>query len=102
MSRLALSQEEEDAAIIKLYMEDSSPERATDMLNTLITVYNEETIEDKTRVAVNTDEFIRERLRIIESELGAVESDIEALKTQNQGSGCKLHRGYVHPRQPTI
>src|SRR5690606_7623807 len=46
---------------------------------------NATTIEDKSEIAENTSRFIRERLAIIEGELGAVESDIERLKTSNQG-----------------
>ena len=51
----------------------------------LITVYNEEAIKDKNRIAVNTAEFIKERLQIIEHELGSVETDIEDLKRANNG-----------------
>ena len=51
----------------------------------LITVYNEEAIKDKNRISVNTAEFIKERLQIIEHELGSVETDIEDLKRANNG-----------------
>ena len=61
-------------------MNDLSPTRAADILDMLITVYNEEAIKDKNRISVNTAEFIKERLQIIEHELGSVETDIEDLK----------------------
>ena len=54
------------------------------MLNMLIAVYNEEAVNDKNQVAINTADFINERLIIIESELGGVESDLEAFKRENQ------------------
>ena len=66
-------------------MDDWSPVRAADILDMLITVYNEEAIKDKNRIAVNTAEFIKERLQIIEHELGSVETDIEDLKRANNG-----------------
>ena len=50
----------------------------------LITVYNEEAIKDKNQVAVNTANFISERLIIIENELGNVESSLESYKQRNQ------------------
>lgn len=81
---LGIQQEEEEASILTLALKDSSPVRAEDMLNMLITVYNEEAIKDKNQVAVNTANFINERLIIIESELGSVESDLESFKQRNQ------------------
>ena len=50
----------------------------------LITVYNEEAIRDKNQVAVNTAEFINERLIIIGEELGDVETDLESFKRDNK------------------
>lgn len=81
---LGIQQEEEEASILTLALKDSSPARAEDVLNTLITVYNEEAIKEKNQVAVNTANFINERLIIIERELGNVESNLESFKQRNQ------------------
>ena len=81
---LGIQQEEEEASILTLALKDSSPARAEDVLNTLITVYNEEAIKEKNQVAVNTSNFINERLIIIERELGNVESNLESFKQRNQ------------------
>ena len=67
----------EYATIVNLSLSDVSISRAEDVLNTLIAVYNEDAIEDKNRITVNTSEFIAERLVIIEQELGSVDADIE-------------------------
>ena len=80
---LGIRQEEDEASILTLSLKDSSPARAEDVLNTLISVYNEEAINDKNQVAINTAEFINERLIIIESDLGGVESDLESFKKAN-------------------
>ena len=81
---VGIRQEEEESSILTLSLKDSSPVRAEDVLNMLITVYNEEAIKDKNQVAVNTANFINERLIIIENELGSVESDLESFKRDNQ------------------
>lgn len=81
---LGIRQEEDEASILTLSLKDDSPLRAEDVLNTLITVYNEEAINDKNQVAVNTSEFINERLTIIERELGGVETELESFKQDNQ------------------
>ena len=81
---VGIRQEEEESSILTLSLKDSSPARAEDVLNMLIAVYNEEAIRDKNQVAVNTANFINERLIIIEGELGGVESDLESFKRENR------------------
>lgn len=71
VSSLGIRQEEDEASILTLSLKDRSSARAEDVLNMLISVYNEEAINDKNQVAINTAEFINERLIIIESELEA-------------------------------
>ena len=81
---IGIRQEEDESSILTLSMKDASAARAEDVLNMLITVYNEEAIKDKNQVAVNTAEFINERLVIIGQELGDVESNLETFKRDNQ------------------
>lgn len=80
---LNISQAENDASILYLSLKDFSTARAEDVLNMLITVYNEETIKDKNQIAINTSNFINERLVIIEKELGNVETDLQSYKQDN-------------------
>lgn len=81
---LGIRQEEDESSILNLSIRDSSPLRATDVINTLVDIYNEEAIQDKNQVAVNTANFINDRLIIIENELGNVESSLENFKQDNQ------------------
>lgn len=81
---MGIRQEEDESSILVLSLKDDSPLRAEDVLNTLVNVYNEEALNDKNQVAVNTSEFINERLLIIERELGGVETELEAFKQSNQ------------------
>ena len=74
ISRLSIKQG--DGAILNLFIQDGNPQRATDILNTLIEKYNEDAIREKNQTAVNTAAFINERLMIIQAELGDVETDL--------------------------
>ena len=82
---LKIQQMDEDASLIQVTMEDQSTERAADVLTTLIDVYNSVYLQDKNTIAQNTANFIKDRLAIIEGELGTVESNIEDIKVANQG-----------------
>lgn len=73
----------EDASIINLSIDDASIQKAEDILNTLIEVYNEKWIQDKNQIAVSTSQFIGERLGVIESELGHVDENIADFKSEH-------------------
>lgn len=92
-SNLSISQTKDDASIIDFSLNDFSATRAADVLNELVATYNQQTIEDKTRIAANTEAFIRERLGIIESELGNVESQIEEKQVANGGEDISAQGG---------
>ncbi len=79
--KLVADAPEDYASIITLSYSDVSPERAEDLLQGVIDVYNENWIQDKNRIAVSTSEFIKDRLAVIESELGNVDSDISSYKS---------------------
>lgn len=81
--RLAVTLTEEDGTVLKLSISDQSTQRADDVLNTLIGVYNENWIRDKNQIAVSTSNFINDRLGVIESELGHVDSNISSFKSAN-------------------
>lgn len=79
--RLSVAMTNEKGSVLKLSMADQSIQRADDVLNTLINVYNENWIRDKNQIAVSTSNFINDRLNVIESELGHVDSDISSYKS---------------------
>jgi len=90
---LQVSLASKTATIINLTLEDVSILRAEDILNTLISVYNADVINDKNQVAVNTSNFINDRLIIIEQELGTVDSDIEMYKREHQLTDIRSESG---------
>jgi len=75
---------DKQTSVVNLSIEDVSIQRAEDIINTVIAIYNEEAINDKNIMAVNTENFINERLIIIEQELGNVDAKIMKYKTQHQ------------------
>lgn len=81
--RLQVGLINDKTSILELSYTDVSIERAEDFLDTLISVYNENWVKDKNKIAVSTSQFINERLSVIEQELGAVDSDISSFKSKN-------------------
>lgn len=83
-SALSVSLNDEKTTIINLSLRDVCPQRAEEVLNTLIAVYNENWVKDKNQIAVSTSLFINERLGVIERELGNVDEDISSFKSEHQ------------------
>lgn len=81
--RLTVALKEKLGNTINLTAIDYSPERAVDLLNGVIAVYNEKWLQDKNQVSVSTANFINERLAVIESELGHVDSDIASYQSEH-------------------
>lgn len=82
-SKLTVTQEDIKSEIITLSLKDISTQRSDATLREIITVYNENWVNDKNQVAIGTSNFINERLKIIESELSSVDSDISSYKSKN-------------------
>ena len=80
---LSVALNDDKTTIINLTFKDVNTQRAEDVLNTVIAVYNENWIKDRNQVAVSTSMFINERLGVIERELGNVEEDISSFKSRN-------------------
>lgn len=82
-SQFSASLEDEKSTVIRLTINDVSTQRAEDVLNTIISVYNENWVKDKNQIAVSTSMFIDDRLAIIEKELGTVDEDISSYKSEH-------------------
>lgn len=81
--RLKVEVASKQSSLINISIEDENVQRAEDILNTLIEVYKEDAIEDKNIVVINTAKFIRDRLAIIEGDLGDIDAEIEKYKKNN-------------------
>ncbi|MBR5092582.1 MAG: polysaccharide biosynthesis tyrosine autokinase, partial [Bacteroidales bacterium] len=80
---LSVSRVDKMATILSISYTDSNPQRANDIVDTLIAVYNDDAVNDKNKVAQKTEEFIAERIALISSELGDVDAEVEQLKKQS-------------------
>ena len=82
-SRLGVSRAGKQSSVIELTVSDTSIQRAEDVLNAVMSVYNENWINDRNQMAVSTSIFINERLKVIEQELGNVDSNISSYKSEH-------------------
>lgn len=83
LGQLSVILKNEKTSVISLTVTDKSIQRAEEILNTLIQVYNENWVKDKNQIAISTSQFINERLAIIEQELGNVDNDISSYKSEH-------------------
>ena len=80
---MSVALSDEKSTVINLSIKDVSVRRAEDILNTLISVYNENWVKDKNQIAISTSMFINDRLGVIEGELGSVDENISTYKSEN-------------------
>lgn len=80
---LSASLSDVKSTVIDLTYKDVLSKRAEDVINTIITVYRKNWLEDKNQMTISTSHFITERLGVIERELGDVDKNISAFKSSN-------------------
>lgn len=98
--RITFELAEFSTSIINLKLVDESPQRAEDVLNTLLDVYNQRYVIERNQAAQTTSHFITDRLNVIESELGDVESNISNYRSSNlMGDGTSMANGAMQQRQ---
>lgn len=73
-----------DATVIGLSLKYANIDKAKDIVNTLVNVYNNDAIYDKNSESKKTKNFIDDRINIISKELGQVENEKERFKSSNQ------------------
>ncbi len=69
------------SAIVDLSFKDNIPQRAINILNTLITTYEQKSIEEKNILARNTLSFINERLTFLGRDLDSIEKKVQQFKS---------------------
>lgn len=72
------------SSVLELTYRDAVPEKARDILNTVIDTYNDEEIKDENRVFTNTLDFIDNRIAQLIIELDSVEGGIQQYKSRNE------------------
>lgn len=91
-----------ESSVVNLTLNDVSAQRAEDYLNTLVEVYKEDMINDKNQMALNTDRFIKERLAVLEKDLGGVDGAIASFKQQNKLTDLASEAGLATGNTNTI
>lgn len=73
-----------DVTVINLSLNYANVNKAKDIVNTLVKVYNNDAINDKNSESQKTKDFIDDRIDLISKELGQVENEKERFKSSNQ------------------
>lgn len=87
MSRFSASTQDSNkrmSDVLNLSLTDYNVNRAEDLINMIITVYNEKWVIDNNKMAASTSVFIEDRLAAISSELNKVDNTISDYKTKNK------------------
>jgi capsular exopolysaccharide synthesis family protein len=71
------------SSVVEMTYKSPVPQKAADILNTLVEVYNDATVDGKNQVGKNTIKFIDDRLKYLTTELSDVESNLEQYKRSN-------------------
>lgn len=80
---LAINIDKESDNIINIRFTCGTPEKAKDVVNTLIVAYNDRWMRDKREFANNSSHFIDERLNLLQQELGSVDNSISSFKSSH-------------------
>jgi tyrosine-protein kinase Etk/Wzc len=81
LKNLTVQQPNIKSTVIELTYEDVSIQRGQDILNKLLEIYVQTSLNDKNSEATNTLKFIETRLGLVTGELSEVEKDVEVYKT---------------------
>lgn len=81
-NNLGVDLADRDADVIEITLKNTNIPRAEAILSTMVEIYNQDWIKDKNRVSAATNEFIDERLAVIETELGGVDNNILSYKSK--------------------
>ncbi|KUO67265.1 MAG: GumC family protein [Lutibacter sp.] len=72
------------ASVLRISLTDPVKEKAIEILDNLVAQYNNDAVEDKNLTAKNTNDFINQRILIVNEELSSVEKGAEQFKMRNQ------------------
>jgi tyrosine-protein kinase Etk/Wzc len=90
-----VNQSIKESKSLNLYLEDPVPQKAKDILNSLIYEYDQYTTDLKNIRAKNTADFIDSRVKLIASDLVNVDDSIVRFKTGNKLTDVSSEAGQV-------
>ncbi|VAW13834.1 Tyrosine-protein kinase [hydrothermal vent metagenome] len=81
-NKMLINNTDDKSNIVDINLEDPIREKAINIVNTLIRIYNENAIEDKQVIADKTSKFINDRIADISGNLSTVDQTAEDFKTE--------------------
>lgn len=66
--------------LAQVSLQDNDKQRAIDFVNYLVVSYNQDVLDEKSKVVLKTSDFIRERMEVVNQELSTAESEIADFK----------------------
>lgn len=81
--QISINDEKQEVGILVISLNGPTPARNDDIINGLVEEYSANSIYEKNRVTISTNEFLSSRISLIEKELSMIESSGESLKKQN-------------------
>lgn len=82
-SKLKTNIENDKSTIISIEYSAPSTDEADRVLSTIVTVYNEQWMEDNNMIAINSSHFIEDRLQLLRKDLGNIDDSISKFKKQH-------------------
>ena len=83
LGSIKIASSTKESTVIDLSITGEVPQRGEDILNELLTVYNQAAILDKNLLAANTLKFVQDRLKYVVNELDSVEVKLQKFKVNN-------------------
>ena len=69
--------------IAQVSLQNNDKQRAIDFINYLVVCYNQDILDEKSKVVLQTSDFIRERMEVVNQELSTTESEIADFKQKS-------------------
>ena len=92
-NRVGVSPISKGSNILEIYLSDPVQEKAKDIVNTLVEVYNDNSVSEKNQVAKATATFIDERIGLISTDLSEVDMTKERFKVGNRLTDIQSEAG---------
>ncbi len=82
--KIVIEPESKKSSLLVLTLTDKVKQKAQDILDNLVFQYNNDAMEYKAIISLNTDEFINDRIKDISVDLTNVDKGVEEFKTKNK------------------
>ncbi len=103
--KMIIESVDDKSRVLELSLEESIRQKGIAIINNLIEQYNDDAVEDKNQVYKKTTDFLNDRIKLITSELNAIESTVEQFKTSKglidtkAGSGIFLESSSANEKE---